>query len=471
MFRRRDLMVIGGGAGGLVVASVAARLGVRVTLVDKGPKLGGDCLHSGCVPSKTLIDAAAAAHRIRAAGGLGLHVGDLQVDMAGVNARIRSVVERIQEHDDPERLRGYGCEVLFGTARFTSPHEVEVNGQRIRARRFVIATGSRPRIPDIEGLREAGYLTNEDMFTLPALPARLAVLGAGPVGLELGQAMARLGSAVSVLEQGPQVLPREDPELSAQLVECLEAEGLNVMTGMRVQRVRRAGDVRVLECADGRRVEVDAVLVAVGRRPNVEDLGLETAGVAYGAGGIQVDRRMRTGERHIYAVGDVCGPYAFTHVAEYQAGIVLSNAVFRWPRRADYRVIPRVTYTDPELAHVGLTEQQARERGTGVAVYRFPFSSVDRALTRNQGYGQVKLVARRGRLVGASVLGPAAGELIHELVLAMQARIKISAIAGAVHAYPTLSQIHRLAINAGYAERLFRPWLRAVVRCMNRVLP
>jgi len=467
----RDLTVIGGGAGGLVVASVAGQLGLRVTLIEKEERLGGDCLHHGCVPSKALIKSARVAALMRRADAFGLEPVEPRVELARVRDRVQAVVDRIQRHDDPERFRSYGCEVLFGAARFLDAHTVEVGGRTVRSRRFVIATGSAPVVPPVDGLAAAGCLTNRELFSLDTLPPRLLILGGGPIGLEMAQAFARLGSRVTVLERFPHVLPREDPEAADALADCLRGEGIAIHTGASACRVRREGERRVVTCDDGREFEAERILVAAGRRPNVEGLGLDAAGVGVGERGIVVDRRMRTTRRHIYACGDVCGPWPYTHMAEYQAGIVLSNAVFRFPKRADYRVVPRVTFTDPELARVGLSEQQAREQGLSPTVLRFDFADLDRALTEGETAGFARLVSHRGRIVGASILGLHAGELIHELVLAMQTRARLTDISAAIHAYPTLSQIHRRTVNTALAPRLFGPRTRRLVALINRLLP
>jgi len=390
--------------------------------------------------------------------------------MARVNARIRAVIDHIQQHDDPARFREYGCEVVFGAARFVDAHTVEVEGRRITGRRFVIATGSRPAVPSIPGLQEAGFLTNLDLFSLPVRPRRLLVLGGGPIGVEMGQAFARLGSQVTILQRGAHLLPQEDPELTDELAACLQQEGIAIHTGVDVTRVSRQGAGIRVEAGE-LQLEADQILVATGRQANVEELGLAAAGVACSAGGIEVDRRMRTSQKHIYACGDVCGPYAFTHMAEYQAGIVISNAVFRFPKKADYRIVPKVTYTDPELASVGLNEAQARQQGRDVTVLRFPFARVDRALTEGDTAGSIKLIVDRGKVLGATILGAQAGELLHEIVLAMQTGAKIGAISAAIHAYPTRAQIHRRVVNTYYGRKLFSPGTRRLVRWLNRLLP
>jgi dihydrolipoamide dehydrogenase len=469
--KTRDLVIIGGGAGGLVIASVAAQLGLKVTLIEKAAKLGGDCLHYGCVPSKTLIHVSRVASLMRRGAEFGLPTCEPEVDLGNVADHVQSVIDRIQVHDDPERFRGYGCEVLFGAATFIDSRKVQVNDQVIRGRRFVIATGSQPFIPPIEGLKEAGYLTNEDLFALRDLPARLVVLGGGPVGLEMAQAFARLGSDVTVVERLPHLLPQEDPEVADALQARLESEGMVIHTSTTVERVSRKGDETRVGCNGGLTLATDALLVAVGRRAVVNGLGLDIAGVKHEAKGIPVDRRQRTSQKHIYACGDVCGPYPLTHMAEYQAGIVISNAVFRVPKKTDYRVVPWVTYTDPELARVGLTEQQARDKGIEPVVLRFPFKDIDRAITDRETSGFTKLVVHKRKILGASILGPHAGELVHEIALVMKTGADIGDISATIHAYPTLSQVHRRTVNTWYGRKLFSPGTRRLVKWISRLVP
>ncbi|UCE76238.1 MAG: mercuric reductase [Gammaproteobacteria bacterium] len=469
--KRRNLVIIGGGPAGLVIASVAAQLGLKVTLIEKSDKLGGDCLHTGCVPSKTLIQAAKVAALMRRGAEFGLDAFEPQVDLGRVNDHVQSVIDRIQKHDDPERFRGYGCEVLFGKAEFVDAHRVRVNDEVVRGRRIVIATGSRPFIPPIAGLEEAGFATNENLFSLRELPGRLVVLGGGPIGVEMAQAFARLGSQVTLVERLPHLLPQEDPELADALRDLLIAEGIRIHTDTSAERVRVSNDTRVLECSGDLNLEADQLLVAVGRRPSLEGLNLEAAGVEYDRRGIGVDSRMRTSKKHIFACGDVCGPYPFTHMAEYQAGIVISNAVFRFPKQADYSVVPWVTYTDPELARVGLTAKQAADKGLDPVVLRFPFKDIDRAIAEVEPHGFVKLVTHKKKILGASILGPHAGELLHEVVLAMKTGASIGDISTTIHAYPTLAQVHRRTVNTFYGTKLFSPATRRLVRWINRLIP
>jgi pyruvate/2-oxoglutarate dehydrogenase complex dihydrolipoamide dehydrogenase (E3) component len=398
-----------------------------------------------------------------------------EVDLGRVSDHVQSVIDQIQPHDDPERFRDYGAEVLFGHASFTDPHTVEVNGQKIQGRRFVIATGSSPFIPPIAGLDEVPYLTNENIFSLRDLPARLIVLGGGAIGVEMAQAYARLGSQVTIVERLPHILPQEDPEISDMLAESLKAEGIDIHTNTSAEQVSKTDAIYRLRCSRENNSEIelecDALLVAVGRKPNVTGMGLDAAGVDFDNKGIKVDRRLRTTSKHVFACGDVAGPYPFTHMAEYQAGIVISNAIFRFPKKTSYRVVPWVTYSDPELARVGITEQQAKQQGLEVDVLRFAFSDIDRALAEVETAGEMKLISRKGKILGATILGPHAGELIHEIVLAMQTGLKIGDISATIHAYPTLAQISRRTVNTYYGEKLFSARTRKVVGWINKLLP
>ena len=471
MTKKQDLVVIGGGPGGLVVASVAAQVGLRVTLIEKSDRLGGDCLHSGCVPSKTLIHMARTAHNARQGVREGLLSVMPEIDFSKAIDQVERVIDKIQQHDDPERFRSYGCEVRFGAARFISPYEVSVGEEVISGRRFVIATGSMPAIPPIPLLEQTGFETNETIFKRRTLPGHLAVIGGGPIGVELAQAFSRLGSQVTIIEAADRLLSQGDHPASLLLRNALEAEGITIITAAQVSGVRREGEARQIALADGRTVECDRILVATGRRPVVHGLGLEEAGVEFGKQGIRVDRRLRTSKKHIYAVGDVCGPHPFTHMAEYQAGIALANIVFRTPKKTDYRVVPRVVYTDPEVASVGLTESEAKAKGIKYHIAEFPMAEIDRAMTDDIEHGGARILISKGRIAGASLVGPHAGELIHELALAMQVKAKVKDIAAMVHAYPTYAQIHRRTINKSYAHLLQSKKVRFLVWILNRLLP
>lgn len=464
-----DIAVIGGGAGGLVVASVAAQLDLRVALVEKAEQLGGDCLHYGCVPSKSLLRAAHVASIAARAGEFGIDAMVSATDMQRVNASVKRAIDRIQQHDSHQRFRELGCDIYTGIARFENPQQLQVGSQALRAKRFVIATGSTALVPPIDGLEDAAYLTNEDMFSLPALPGQLLILGAGPVGVEMAQAYARLGSAVTLIELAERILPQFDHDVSHGLQQQLLADGVNVVHG-KALRVRQQQDARLIELEDGRRFSGDHLLVAVGRRPQVTDLALEQAGVEYSAAGIRVNARMQTSKRHIYACGDVTGAMPLTHVAEQQAGVIIANALFRIPKRMDYRVIPAVVYTEPECAQVGTSPEQARQDAS-LRVVQFDMRQLDRAITDHTAQGMLKLVARKGRLVGAHAFGHHAGEIIHELALAIQENMKLSAITTLVHAYPSYSQLNRRAASQYYRDSLFSPFSRSLVKLLSRWLP
>ncbi|KPV39626.1 hypothetical protein AN478_10900 [Thiohalorhabdus denitrificans] len=471
---RFDLVVIGGGSGGLSVASVAGRLGLRVALVEASGELGGECLHTGCVPSKALLRSARVASLMRRGPDFGLLAQAPEIDMGAVRRRVGAVVERLQAHDDPERFRAYGVEVIFAAARFLDPHRVEAGDRVLHGRRIVLATGSAPAVPNIPGLEAAGYWTNEDLFSVAEAPGSLAVIGGGPVGVEMAQAFRRLGWAVTLLQAGARLLPAEDSEASAVLRAALEADGVAVRTGARVREVvpGHAGERHALRLADGTEARAARLLVATGRQPTTAGLDLEAAGVRLDDhGAVAVDRRQRTSARHIFAVGDVCGPYQYSHLANYQAGVVIQNAVFRLPARADLTALPRVTYSDPEVAHVGLTAAEAERQFGDVEAHRADFADLDRALAEGEETGFAKLVFRRGRIIGATVVGPHAGELLPQLTQAVRGRLKPKDIASAVHAYPTLAEIAKRAVEKYYGERLFQPGVKRLVGWINRLVP
>lgn len=473
-----DMVIVGGGVGGLVTASGLARLGAQVCLVEKEEgKLGGDCLYYGCVPSKTLIRTAALAQRMREADRVGLTPHDPAVDFSAVMDRMWSVIEHLEEHDDPERFRRMGVDVRFGEGSFRDPHAFELDGEVLTGRRFLIATGSRPAVPPIDGIERVDYLTNETALRMETLPESMIVVGGGPIGLELGQTFHRLGCDVSVIETLPCILPKEDEEIACLAHEQLEEDGLTIHTEVRANRVEQDdGAITVHTETNDRQttLRAESLLMATGRRPNLEGLDLEAAGVEHEKSGIPVDRTMRSSQSHIYAVGDVTGLYPFTHVAEYQAGIVVGNIMAApvpfYRRKADYDVVPWCTFTDPEVARVGLTEEEAVEQHgeDGVRVDRFSFEDQDRAVIEAKNRGMVKLVYRKKwlgvELVGAHIVGPSAGEIIHEYVLAMNNGVPPSGISGTIHVYPTVSQAVKRGVDQYFGDVLFEGWIPRISR-------
>ncbi len=470
---RFDVVIIGGGAGGLVAASGCARFGARCALVEKDA-LGGDCLWAGCVPTKRLVYASTLLHRLKAHGrGAGLRgVESVELDFASLMEGVRATRSIIGRHDAPERFEKLGVEIFYGSARFVDNHTLQAGQRRLWAKKFIIATGSSPVIPSVPGLEEADILTNITALELKRLPRSMAILGAGPVGVEFAQIFRRLGAEVHMIEKMGQILPEEDEELTTILEEILKAEGIHIHTCTEITRVEQARGLKKIyaRCATGDRpIDTEELMAATGRSPNVEGLGLEGAGVEYHAReGIKVDRRMRTTAPNIFACGDVAGGPAFTHVAEYEAGIALSGALFPWLRRSvDYSVVPWVVYTEPELARCGLTEAQAIERygSRNIRVYRYELKLSDRAVIEDGSQGIIKLVCtRRQRLLGAHILGLRAGEMIHEYALAMKQRIPVTAISRTIHAYPTLSHAVKRACDLYYRERLFSGWLSGLSR-------
>ncbi|HEX5776747.1 MAG TPA: FAD-dependent oxidoreductase [Caulobacteraceae bacterium] len=433
---RPDLAVIGAGSGGLSVAAGAAQLGLSVVLFEHG-EMGGDCLNFGCVPSKALISAAAKGW-----------------DFARAMAHVRATIETIAPIDSQERFEGLGVTVIRETARFVDRRTVESDSVRVSPRRVVIAAGSRPKVPPIPALEGVDYLTNETIFDLQTLPERLAIIGGGPIGLELGQAFARLGSKVTVFE-AERCLAREDADLAAVVLDQLRADGVDIREGAKVEGFEPGS----------------TVLVATGRAPNVEGLNLEAAGVAYDAHGIRTDRSLRTSSRRVYAVGDITGRPAFTHVAGAHAALFIRRALFASPINAERLVIPRVTYTDPELAAVGLTEAEARARhGEAVKVVTHAFHDNDRAQTECDTRGFGKLITdRRGRILGAAIVGKDAGDLIAPFTLAMSAGVKLSALAGVIAPYPTRGEIVKRLAGQWYSPILFAPRTRRLVSLLKRL--
>jgi pyruvate/2-oxoglutarate dehydrogenase complex dihydrolipoamide dehydrogenase (E3) component len=441
-----DLVVLGGGTAGLVSAVGAAGLGARVALIERH-LLGGDCLNTGCVPSKALIRSARAIGELKRAGSLGVITDKLHVDFAAVMQRMRRRRAEIAVHDSAERLRDLGIDVFFGSARFADARTVVVDRHRLHFRRAVIATGGRPAAPPIPGLEAVPFLTNETVFSLTELPRRLLVIGAGPIGCELAQSFARFGSQVTVFDQVPQVLPREDVDAAAIVRQHLEQDGVRFELGARIERCSEAvGEIRVHYRHNGNReldsasVAGNALLVAAGRAPNIETLNLEAAGVAATPEGVTVDDRLQTSNRRIYASGDVCSPYKFTHAADAMSRIVLQNALFYGWRKASALVIPWVTFTDPALAHVGVSESDAATSGGRLQSITIPLGQIDRAVIDEEVDGFVRVHHERGRLRGCTIVAPDAGEMIGQVAYAMTHGGTLSALSSTIHPYPTYAE-------------------------------
>ena len=466
-----DICVIGAGSGGLSVAAGAVQMGARVVLIE-GAEMGGDCLNTGCVPSKALIAAANAAQALRA-GFAGVPGREPSVDFAAVKDHVQAVIDVIAPVDSQQRFEGLGCTVLRAWAKFTGPREVQAGDSTVRARRFVIATGSRAFVPPIQGVDKVPFFTNETIFALRDRPAHLLVIGGGPIGMEMAQAHRRLGCKVTVIE-GAQALGREDPEMAAVVLDALRAEGIEIREGQGVVRLAGTEGAVEVTLADGTSVTGSHLLMAVGRQAHLDGLGLEAAGVDHDRKGVTVDARLRSvSNRRVFAIGDVAGGLQFTHVAAYHAGIVIRQAVLGLPAKATMRAMPRATYTAPELAQVGLTEAEAREaHGDAVQVVRAEFAHNDRAIAGRQGKGLVKVMVVKGRPVGAGIVGAQAGELIGLWALAISAKLKMSAIAGMVAPYPTLGEVSKRAAGAYFSPKLFdNPVLKRVVWFVQRVPP
>ncbi len=461
-----NLVVIGAGSAGLIAAYIAATVRARVTLVEQG-SMGGDCLNTGCVPSKTLIRSAAVAHTMRQADRFGLTAVTPEVDFPAVMARVRQAVATISPKDSMERYRSLGVECVAGRAELRDPHHVAVGDRMLSTRSIVLAAGARPLLPPIPGLADVAPLTSDDVWQLASLPRRLLVLGAGPIGCELAQAFARLGSNVTLMDMAPRLLPREDPDVSEHLARVLTAEGIDIRTGHRAQAVRSAATdpgAGVLSAEfDGAPVDFafDRILVAVGRQPNSENLGLEALGIETGPGGaVAVDKYLRTTCPNVFACGDLAGPYQFTHMAAHQAWYASVNALFGRFRRfaVNYDVVPWATFTDPEVGRVGLSETDARESGIPVEVTRYALDDLDRAVADGDvgggvpegsaGWVKVLTAPGRDRILGATIVGPHAGELIGEFVLAMTHGVGLKGLMSTIHIYPTRMEAAKLAAGA-----------------------
>lgn len=464
-----DICVIGAGSGGLTVAAAAAAFGVSVVLVERG-RMGGDCLNHGCVPSKALIAAARHAEQMRHASVFGLGSVEPEIDFAAVNRHVHKVIEAIAPNDSVERFTALGVRVIQEEARFIDKRTVQAGDTRIWARRFVIAAGSSPHVPAVPGMDTVPYLTNETVFERKRLTRRLLVIGGGPVGVELAQAHRRLGADVTVIE-AESILAREDPELAALVRRRLVEEGIELREGFRLARIEKRGNlVRAHLEKDGEAAQVDGshVLLATGRKPNVEGLGLEAAGIRFSPDGIAVDPRLRTSNRRVYAIGDILGGTQYTHLASFHAGIALRNILFRLRVRADRTAIPRVTFTDPEIAHVGMSEAEARTSHPRLRILRWPYAENDRAQTERRTEGLIKLVTdRRGRVLGVSIAGAHAGEQMALWSLVIAKGMRVHDIAGVVLPYPTISEIGKRASLAYFSEATRKPFVRRLVHFLR----
>ncbi|AZV76719.1 dihydrolipoamide dehydrogenase [Parasedimentitalea marina] len=466
-----DVLVIGAGSGGLSVAAGASQMGADVVLLE-GHKMGGDCLNYGCVPSKALIASAKVAYTQAQASGFGVADQVPQVDYAAVMAHVAETIASIEPMDSQERFEGFGVRVIREFGTFISPKQVQAGDTTITARRVVIATGSAPLVPPIPGLASLPYLTNETLFAQRQKPYHLLIIGGGPIGMEMAQAHVRLGCKVTVIE-GQRALGKDDPELAQVVLDSLRDEGVDIVEGAMVSRVGgTAGAVEVVT-KDGSVFKGSHLLMAVGRKPATERLNLEVAGVETGQSGIVVDDQLRSSNKKIYAIGDVAGGMQFTHVAGYQAGVIIRSALFGLPSKAKTRQIPWATYTDPELAQVGLTERQARDvHGVKLEVVRFDYHHNDRALAECKTKGFIKVMVVKGRPVGASIVGHQAGELISTWSLALANDLKMSQIAAMVSPYPTIGEINKRVAGAYFSPRLFdSQFVKRAVRSVQRWIP
>ena len=471
-----DLIVIGGGAAGLTAAGMGANFGAKTLLIERD-RLGGDCTWNGCVPSKTLLKTAKIVHAVRHSGRYGVKNPAPEIDFSQIMRHLDAVRQEIYEAADrPEIYEAMGVDTCQRDARFVDDHTVEVEGgdgaRKIRGRYIVIASGGRALVPPIDGLQDVPFLTNETLFELEEQPRRLAIIGAGPIGTEMAQAFQRLGTEVTVIDMLGRILANDDEELAAMLQDFLGREGVQYVLNAGVRRFDLSGEeirITVEDRGSERTILADALLLATGRRPNVESLNLEAAGVEYGKRGITVDDRCRTSVRHIFAAGDVTGRYQFTHMSEHMAKVAVTNALVKWPMRIDAKHVPWATYTDPELAHVGATEHDLTERGTQFEVYRFPFNKIDRAVTDGETTGLIKIFAKKltGRILGASILGAGAGDMISEYALAMRNGVALRQISDTIHPYPTYGLGVRRAADQWYIRNYSPRFVRFVQKLMG----
>lgn len=475
---QQDLVVIGGGTSGFIVAIGALRLGLKVTLIEKKPRLGGLALHTGCIPSKTFLHVAHMTNLFKNAQQFGISGEVHPTDLQSINQYVNRITDNLeaQEANEAQKIfQQLGGKIIFGAPKFINEHIIAINNQQIYAKKIVLATGSKPFYPAITGLNEIGYITSDEIFKQKHIWDRLIILGEQGSAIEFAQAFARLGAKVTIIARGDSILPQEDPELVKRLTEIFLKNGIEIYLNSKVQTAYMQRDFKVLECLHDSgeifTVSADQIFVALGRRPNVEGLGLENAGVAYASDGIIVDRKLRTSRKHIYALGDVIrSPYKLTHIAEYQASILLSNMLFRYPAKVKYQGFPYVIFTDPEYAQVGLTELQAKEQGyKKIEVFKFDYKNLDSAIINNTPEGLIKVVTSKGRVLGATILGAQASNLIAEWGLAINLKAKLSDVAATIHAYPTFAQINRRVASKPGSKRFFAENNRAFAAFLQRM--
>jgi pyruvate/2-oxoglutarate dehydrogenase complex dihydrolipoamide dehydrogenase (E3) component len=465
-----DMIIIGGGAAGLTVAAGVSQLGAKTALIEKD-RLGGDCLFYGCVPSKTLIKTAKVYHYAKHLKTFGLpEVNVPPCHLESVMGHVNQVIHQVAVHDSVERFQGLGVDVIFGSPEFVSDHEVRINGKMLSSSRFTIATGSRPVVIPIEGLEQAGFITNIETFSLKDLPPRLAVLGAGPIGAELAHAFARLGSKVVLIDILEYPLSFEDYDMAAVVIKQMVCDGISMRMRSKAKRVYQEKNhkVLVIEGKGGKeeRIECDEILLATGRRPNVEGLNLEAAGITCTKRGIETDARMQTSQKHIYAAGDVNGQFPFTHIAGAEGAMIVRNAIMHIPGKINYNMTPWVIFTDPEMASIGYNEKRAKADNISYDIYSEDFAEVDRALAESEYEGKIKILTGSGsnKIIGVQIVGLHAGELIGASVLALNKGMKLADLATPIFAYPTLSEIHKKSAGKYYAQKIFSPKVKSILK-------
>ncbi len=469
-----DIGIIGGGAAGLTVSSGAAQLGAKTLLIEKEPNLGGDCLHFGCVPSKTLIHSAKVYHDMKQGKRFGLPENTVAaVDFSQVAKRIQSVIDVIQENDSVERFNKLGVEVKFGEPRFANEHVLTLGSERISAKSWVIATGSSAAPPRIPALKNISYITNKNIFSLDHLPKSMIVLGAGPIAIEMAQAFCRLGSEVTVIQRSAQILSKEDKDMADEVMAILAKEGIKFFLGADITGAEESGNSKTITIQQEEkitRITGDSVLLAQGRSPNLDDLGLKNIDLNYTPRGIVVDNRMRSSHKHIYAPGDVNGAFQFTHAAGYEGGIVVSNAIMHLPRKVNTRWMPWCTFTEPELASIGMNEKQAEKAGIHYNVWTEQFNENDRALAEGEERGKLKmLLDKKERVIGVQILGPRAGDLIGEWAAILGSGMKLSSLAGTIHPYPTLVEINKRVAGSYISPKIFSPIVKKILKLVFRL--